>query len=180
MVRTIGIGMLAAIAVLLAGGAARSAVRDHPTGDLDRRLAAVSAGEAIAVQATGALSADAADATVAVQVLQSPGTVVDSTGPPADRPMVAEVPTPGTTELSTSPLANDTSAGRSYRVAATTLPTAAGVAGRTVVAAVASTWPIERDLHRVRIAVIALALLIGSGAAIVTGRTARRRPTPSS
>jgi hypothetical protein len=175
----VAVGLVAAVSVLLIGGVALTAVRDHLVDDLDRRLTAVATEEALSVQATGRLSTDTASGTVAVQVLQSPGTVVESTGSPADRPMVAEIPSPGTTELSTFAGADETSARIApvgpHRVAATTLPTAAGVAGRTVVAAVAPTSPIERDVARLRTTVIALAIVVGAGAALVTDLVARRR-----
>ena len=170
---TAAVGVVVACAVLVVGGLVAGALRSRATDDLERRIISASTAEAASVERSGTL--EATDPAIALQVLQSPGAVVDSTGPPADRAMVVEVPRPATPELSTFDVVVGSSV-RRYRVAATTLPTQPGVAGRTVVAAalpLTSAGAADAPLH---VAATVLAAIGGLGAALATRRKLQRRP----
>jgi hypothetical protein len=165
-------GLAVACVVVIAGTLVAGVVRGRADADLDQRLVTASTAEAAAVGRNGGF--DGADPVIALQVLQSPGVVVESTGPPADRVMVEQVPAPATTELSTF-VADDALPGRRYRVAATTLPSQPGVAGRTVVAAALPLGSVQAADGPLRAASTALAAVAGLGAALATRRRLRRR-----
>ncbi len=167
------VGVAVACCVMVVGGFVAGAIRSRATDDLERRTTSASASEATSVARSGAL--EATDPAIALQVLQSPGVVVESTGPPADRAMVVEVPRPATTQLSTF-VGDDGLQQRRYRVAATTLPSQPGVAGRTVVAAALPLDPVEAADGPLRWAAIVLAAFTGLGTALATRRRLQRRP----
>ena len=158
---------------MVVGGFVAGAIRSRATDDLERRTTSASASEATSVARSGAL--EATDPAIALQVLQSPGVVVESTGPPADRAMVVEVPRPATTQQSTF-VGDDGLQQLRYRVAATTLPSQPGVAGRTVVAAALPLDPVEAADGPLRWAAIVLAAFTGLGTALATRRRLQRRP----